>query len=170
MFGREERRWFPRNTRDPWPTLNCWGGTPSKSTRCLETAKCLQTWDIAARQMFPTVKWCARRARSRKEPDSSWRGSLAVSRNYFIVFSRIWELSPRCFSTFFDLACALTNLTILVSPLNQDDWVFNANLLRKWKRREVQRQRALKEKRERFKTRRLQEREEMISYLLEGIW
>ena len=22
-------------------------------------------------------------------------------KNYFIVFSRIWELSPRCFSTFF---------------------------------------------------------------------
>ena len=80
MFGREERRWFPRNSRDPWPALNCRGGTPSKSTRCLETAKCWQTWDIAARQMFPTVKWYAKRARLRKEPDSSWRGSLVVSR------------------------------------------------------------------------------------------
>ena len=91
-------------------------------------------------------------------------------KNYFIVFSRIWELSPRCFSTFFDLACALTNLTILVSPLNQDDWVFNVNLLRKWKRQECERQLALKRKRERLKIRRLEEREEIISSILEVFW
>ena len=88
----------------------------------------------------------------RQTSETEKRTRLIVERffgrlkNYFIVFSRTWELSPRCFSAFFDLACALTNLTILVSPLNQEDWVFNVNLLRKWKRQEVERQLALEQK------------------------
>ena len=38
-------------------------------------------------------------------------------KNYFVVFSKVWELSPRCLSTFFDIACAMTNVTILI-PLS----------------------------------------------------
>ena len=39
----------------------------------------------------------------------------------FMVFSKRWELTGPCFSLYFDLACALTNLAILVAPLNKDD-------------------------------------------------
>ena len=54
-------------------------------------------------------------------------------KNGFVVFSRKWTLGFACFSSFFDTACGLTNLLILVHPLNYDDWVFNNNLLLLWK-------------------------------------
>ena len=50
-------------------------------------------------------------------------------KNSFVVFSQKWALGFACFSSFFDMACGLTNLLILVHPLNYDDWVFNNNLL-----------------------------------------
>ena len=80
----------------------------------------------------------------------------------FMVFSRCWELSGGCFSTFFNIACALTNLSIMVSPLNQDDWDFNKKLLKKWKRVAIQRVESEREKRERRKTAGLDERREAI--------
>ena len=89
-------------------------------------------------------------------------------KNYFFVFSRIWDLSPRCFSTFFDIACALTNLTILVSPLNHDDWVFNRKVLKKWEREQLEKIKALQEKREHHRTRRIEAREELISRMVQA--
>ena len=83
-------------------------------------------------------------------------------KNHFIVFSRRWELSPRCFSLFFDLTCAIVNMTILVSPLNQEDWIFNNNLMAKWKREREEREERERRKREAAKTRRLAERETVL--------
>ena len=48
----------------------------------------------------------------------------------FMVFATCWEFSGNCFSAFFNIACALTNLSIMVSPLNHDDWDFNKKLLK----------------------------------------
>ena len=53
-------------------------------------------------------------------------------KNTFIVFARTWELSWVSFDDFFDVACALTNVTIITAPLNFDDWLFNQCLLEKW--------------------------------------
>ena len=53
-------------------------------------------------------------------------------KNTFIVFSRTWELSWVSFDCFFDVAWALTNVTIIIAPLNFDDWLFNNCLLEKW--------------------------------------
>ena len=50
-------------------------------------------------------------------------------KNVFFVFSGVWELSPRSFDSFFDIACALTNIMLLTSPLNYDDWEFNEGIL-----------------------------------------
>ena len=55
-------------------------------------------------------------------------------KNVFFVFSKTWELSYTSFDNFFDIACALSNIMILLSPLNFDDWEFNECLLRKWER------------------------------------
>ena len=106
--------------------------------------------------------------------DSETRQRLVVERffgrlkNYFIVFSRRWELSPRCFSMFFDLACALTNITILVSPLNQEDWIFNNNLLLRWERQENERIARARRKREAQKTRREERDEVMVLSIIES--
>ena len=83
-------------------------------------------------------------------------------KSLFMVFSRRWEFTGKYFSTYFNIACALTNLSILVSPLNQDDWEFNNNLLAKWEREEAERIRASQERTERRRVRRVVEREEMI--------
>ena len=45
------------------------------------------------------------------------------------VFSTKWKLGEEFFDTFFDIACALTNLDILHRPLRQDDSVFNEGVL-----------------------------------------
>ena len=96
------------------------------------------------------------------------RNRLTVERFFdrlesvFFVFSKRWELTGACFSLFFDTACALTNLTILVSPLNQDDWEFNYNLIERWKREVNERILLGQQRRERRNTRRGLEREEMV--------
>ena len=87
-------------------------------------------------------------------------------KNYFIVFSRRWELSPRCFSLYFDLASALVNVTIIASPLNQEDWIFNRNLLEKWKKERAALEERERRKREEAKTRRVAERPTVISSLI----
>ena len=53
-------------------------------------------------------------------------------KNTFIVFSQRWTMDVSSFSDFFDVACGLTNLLILVEPLNHDDFVFNNNILLMW--------------------------------------
>ena len=106
--------------------------------------------------------------------DAETRQRLVVERffgrlkNYFIVFARRWELSPRCFSRFFDLSCALTNLTILSSPLNQEDWVFNNNLLLQWERQNIERMERARLRREERKWRRTEEREALILSTVES--
>ena len=45
------------------------------------------------------------------------------------MFSRKWVLSHERFDTFFDVACALTNLDVLVRPLQRRDAEFNRGLL-----------------------------------------
>ena len=83
-------------------------------------------------------------------------------KNSFVVFSQKWAQGIACFSSFFDTACGLTNLLILVHPLNYDDWVFNNNLLMLWER-EVQENERMKRTREEQKRERRQlEREELI--------
>ena len=90
-------------------------------------------------------------------------------KSVFMVFSRRWELTGMCFSSFFDVACALTNLTILASPLNQDDWVFNNNLIERWERELRDRIRNGQQRRERIRTRRTEEREEMVMSMLNDL-
>ena len=89
-------------------------------------------------------------------------------KNYFVVFARRWELSPRCFSRFFDLSCALTNLTILVSPLNAEDWIFNNNLLQRWERQNIERAERARRRREARKFRRVEEREALILSIIQS--
>ena len=89
-------------------------------------------------------------------------------KNYFIVFARRWELSPRCFTGFFDLSCALTNLTILVSPLNAEDRIFNNNLLQRWKRGNIEPIDRARRRREERQRRRVEEREALILNIIQS--
>ena len=84
-------------------------------------------------------------------------------KNSFIVFSRTWELAWERFSDYFDVACALTNSLITISPLNYQDWEFNQKVYDKWARQVQQRAARNKEKYERKKTMRLQQREAISS-------
>lgn len=84
-------------------------------------------------------------------------------KNSFIVFSRTWELAWERFSDYFDVACALTNSLITISPLNYQDWQFNQKVYDKWARQVQQRAARNKEKYERKKTMRLQQREAISS-------
>ena len=107
--------------------------------------------------------------------EAETRNRLIVERFFgrlksvFFVFSKRWELTGACFSLFFDTAPALTNLTILVAPLNQDDWEFNNNLIERWKREVHDRIVLGQERRERMRTRRALEREEMIMSMLNDL-
>ena len=76
-------------------------------------------------------------------------------KNVFFVFSGVWELSPRSFDVFFDIACALTNIMLLTSPLNYDDWHFNEAVLRKWAKEVLQKAEHNRDKYQRKKTNRL---------------
>ena len=73
---------------------------------------------------------------------------------------------PEMFLLVFDLTCALVNMTILVSALNQEDWIFNNGLMAKWEREQAQRERRERRKREAIKTRRLAERETVLLSLI----
>ena len=90
-------------------------------------------------------------------------------KNTFIVFSRRWTLDIDSFSDFFDVACGLTNLTILVDPLNHGDWVFNNNILLMWVNeiQENEENRRMKEAARR--ERRRLEREELILNILRTV-
>ena len=83
-------------------------------------------------------------------------------KNSFVVFSQKWTLGITSFSSFCDTACGLTNLLILVHPLNYDDWVFNNNLLMLWEREVQENERMKRTREERERERRLLEREELI--------
>ena len=85
-------------------------------------------------------------------------------KNVFFVFSQIWELSYRSFDDFFDIACALSNIMILLSPLNFDDWEFNACLLKKWEREIEAAVLNNKDKYQRKKMKRLLD-QQMVSHL-----
>ena len=80
-------------------------------------------------------------------------------KNSFIVFSRTWELAWEKFSDYFDVACALTNTIITISPLNLQDWEFNQKVYDKWAKQVEARARHNREKYERKKTARLEQRE-----------
>ena len=84
-------------------------------------------------------------------------------KNSFIVFSMTRELAWERFSDYFDVACALTNSLITISPLNYQDWQFNQKVYDKWARQVQQRAARNKEKYERKKTMRLQQREAISS-------
>ena len=86
-------------------------------------------------------------------------------KNSFVVFARPWELSWRRFSDLFDIGCALTNVLLVIHPLNIDDWDFNDGIFRKWKKQMEERAQRNKERYERRKTARLRERE-MASSLI----
>ena len=93
--------------------------------------------------------------------DGERRARLIVERffgrlkNVFFVFSKTWELSYTAFDDFFDIACALTNITILLAPLNFDDWEFNEFLLRKWNKMIEEREVRARNRYVRRKTKRL---------------
>ena len=80
------------------------------------------------------------------------------------VFSKTWELSYRTFDDFFDIACALTNISILQAPLNFDDWEFNECLLREWEKMIEERVTRDKDRYERKKLKRLLD-QQMVSHM-----
>ena len=90
-------------------------------------------------------------------------------KNTFIVFSQRWALDIDRFSEFFDVACGLTNLLILVEPLNHNDWVFNNNILLLWLNEMEDSEEGRKRKEAGRRERRRLEREELIlAHLLEN--
>lgn len=90
-------------------------------------------------------------------------------KNTFIVFSQRWTLDNCTFSDYFDVACGLTNLLILVEPLNHDDWVFNNNILVLWiNQMEVNAENRKKKEEERRERRRLEREDLILAHLLES--
>ena len=82
-----------------------------------------------ARHDVPTIVPCddsLEQLRTRRVLAECFFGRL---KKMWTVFSMRWKLGEEVFDTFFDIACALTNLDILHRPLRQSEAEFNIGIL-----------------------------------------
>ena len=82
-----------------------------------------------ARHDVPTIVPCddsLEQLRTRRVLVECFFGRL---KKMWTVFSTRWKLGEEVFDTFFDIACALTNLDILHRPLRQSEAEFNIGIL-----------------------------------------
>ena len=70
------------------------------------------------------------------------------------VFARAWTLEKEDFDIFFDIACGLTNVHILLYPLQQADLLFNAGVLNLIKARVLREREAQRASNEAYRRRR----------------
>ena len=77
-------------------------------------------------------------------------------KSLWTVFARAWTLEKDDFDVFFDVACGLTNVHVLLYPLQQADLLFNKGVLNMIKARVLREKDAQRQSNEAYRRRRLE--------------
>ena len=84
------------------------------------------------------------------------------------AFGRKWVLGVDTFDAFFDCACAMTNVDVLVNPLSADDRQHNQEILNLWQAQEAERQESRRERNDAYRQRVESERISLADMLWRG--